>query len=144
MQEVAPIELHLEAEEPVRSAAQQLRLPMEQLKQGLLRRKVVTGRDAWAAEGWDREATPSAGILDISGFESFMTNSLEQLLINLSNEELQLQFNEATRQHQFWQGSQLQRAGAVGEYEDNSDVVALIDGRGGVLEMMDEAGAREL
>ena len=40
-------ELHLEAEEPLRAAAEQLHLPMEQLKQGLLRRKVVTGREAW-------------------------------------------------------------------------------------------------
>lgn len=29
---------------------------------------------------------------------------------------------------------------STARYEDNSDVVALIDGRGGVLDMLDEAG----
>ncbi|CAJ1452776.1 unnamed protein product, partial [Effrenium voratum] len=78
------------------------------------------------------------GVLDISGFESFGTNSLEQLLINLSNEELQQQFNEAVFKSEI--EDCLKEGIDLGEirYEDNSDVVALLDGKGGVLDILDE------
>jgi len=79
------------------------------------------------------------GVLDISGFESFQRNSLEQLLINLSNEHLQLQFNDDVFR------AELEDCAKEGicltepiNYADNADCVALIDSRGGILDMLDE------
>jgi len=94
----------------------------------------VESRDAAAT---DRDRL--LGILDISGFESFEVNSLEQLLINLSNEHLQMQFND----HVF--RSELEDCAKEGVtlgqdivFADNADVVALLDGRAGVLDILDE------
>merc|ERR1712232_1472606 len=79
------------------------------------------------------------GILDIAGFESFETNSLEQLLINLSNEHLQQHFNS------FIFKSELEDYAKEGivltdsvDFKDNSDCLALIDSKGGLLDMLDE------
>jgi len=79
------------------------------------------------------------GILDIFGFESFKTNSFEQLCINFANEMLQQQFNaDVFRQQQKeyeaegvpWQSI---------EYQDNEPTLELIRGkRTGILSLLDE------
>ncbi|CAK9016123.1 unnamed protein product [Durusdinium trenchii] len=79
------------------------------------------------------------GVLDIAGFESFERNSLEQLFINLSNEILQSHFN----QHFF--RMELKEYEAEGievgidiKYQDNSDIVSLINAKGGILSLLDD------
>ncbi|MEW5317854.1 MAG: hypothetical protein WDW38_009118 [Sanguina aurantia] len=92
----------------------------------------------------EREPGPAAseamtiGLLDIYGFESFAVNDLEQLCINLANEKLQQHFN----QHVFkWEQAEYQREGvdwAYIDFEDNQDVLDLLEGRMGLLELLDE------
>ncbi|CAD7939295.1 unnamed protein product, partial [Amoebophrya sp. A120] len=79
------------------------------------------------------------GILDIAGFESFASNSLEQLFINLSNETLQQYFNDYVFK------SELQDYAAEGvkvdlrlEFFDNLDILELIQGKQGILDCLDE------
>lgn len=76
------------------------------------------------------------GILDIYGFESFETNSLEQLCINLANETLQQSFNE----HVFKEEQKIYIDEGIDwrhvDFHDNLDVIELM---GQVFGILDEA-----
>jgi myosin V len=78
------------------------------------------------------------GMLDIFGFESFVTNRFEQLCINYANEKLQQKFTEdvfqAVQKEYEAEGVEL----AEITYDDNTDVLDLIEGRGGLLAMLNE------
>jgi len=79
------------------------------------------------------------GVLDIAGFESFEENSLEQLFINLSNEELQNYFNDHVFKQELYD---CEEEGVLQEatlsFEDNGDILELLCGRGGILPLLDE------
>ena len=81
----------------------------------------------------------SIGVLDIFGFESFESNSLEQLCINYCNEALQQQFNRFvfTLEQQEYQKEGIDWSFI--EFPDNQDVLDLIDNRrDGILSILDE------
>ncbi|KOO25227.1 myosin-like protein [Chrysochromulina tobinii] len=97
----------------------------------------TTSQDASAA------SAPFIGLLDIFGFESFATNSLEQLLINFANEKLQATFNL----HVFAAEQELYVAEGIAwravAWPDNAGCIALIahKERGvapGLLHLLDE------
>jgi myosin-5 len=78
------------------------------------------------------------GMLDIFGFESFVRNRFEQLCINYANEKLQQKFTEdvfrAVQLEYEAEGIEL----AEITYDDNTDVLDLIEGRTGLLAMLNE------
>ena len=88
------------------------------------------------ATGADVAAT--IGVLDIFGFESFGTNSLEQLLINFANEKLQQQFT--------WYVFKLEQQEYKKEgitwnpvdFKDNQPILDVIEGQGSLLALLDE------
>jgi len=79
------------------------------------------------------------GILDIFGFESFQTNSFEQLCINYANEVLQSQFNadvfkQQQREYES-EGIPWQHV----EYQDNAPMLEMLGAkRVGVFAILDE------
>ena len=78
-------------------------------------------------------------ILDIFGFESFETNSFEQLCINYCNEALQQQFNKfifKSEQHEYEQEN---IAWSFISFPDNQDVLDLIEKKHyGIFSVLDE------
>ena len=82
------------------------------------------------------------GMLDIFGFESFVVNRFEQLCINYANEKLQQKFTEdifrSVQKEYEAEGIAL----AEISYDDNTDVLDLIEGRSGLLALLNEECVR--
>jgi len=78
------------------------------------------------------------GLLDIFGFESFPLNGFEQMCINYCNEKLQQKFTEdifqSVLEEYKYEGISLNDI----TYDDNSDVLDLIENRTGLLAMLNE------
>lgn len=78
------------------------------------------------------------GVLDIFGFEDFVQNGFEQFCINYANEKLQQKFttdvfktveDEYVREGLQWDHIQ---------YQDNKDIVDVIDGKLGIIALMND------
>jgi len=90
--------------------------------------------------GQDPNSKMLIGVLDIYGFESFKTNSFEQLCINLTNEKLQQHFN----QHVFKMEQEEYKREEIDwsyiDFVDNQDILDLIEKKpGGIIALLDEA-----
>jgi myosin-5 len=82
------------------------------------------------------------GLLDIFGFESFVRNRYEQLCINYCNEKLQAKFTEdifrSVQEEYEKEGIPLDEI----TYDDNTDVLTLIESKTGLLAMLNEECVR--
>lgn len=78
------------------------------------------------------------GLLDIFGFETFQKNHFEQMCINHANEKLQHKFIEdvfsSVRDEYSYEGIPLQEI----VYQDNIDILTCIEGRLGLIDILDE------
>lgn len=87
---------------------------------------------------WHRPAA-IIGVLDIFGFESFATNSFEQLCINYCNEALQQQFNAFVLKNEQAEYEKEGIEWSFIEFPENQDVIDLIDKRGSsILSLLDD------
>lgn len=81
----------------------------------------------------------SIGILDIFGFECFDLNSLEQMLINLANEQLQFFFNEHIFQMELSEYAKEGIDGSTITYEDNKPLLEMMLSKPlGLISILDE------
>eukprot|EP00594_Rhizosolenia_setigera_P000022 CAMPEP_0178941548 /NCGR_PEP_ID=MMETSP0789-20121207/1467_1 /TAXON_ID=3005 /ORGANISM="Rhizosolenia setigera, Strain CCMP 1694" /LENGTH=1365 /DNA_ID=CAMNT_0020620793 /DNA_START=92 /DNA_END=4192 /DNA_ORIENTATION=+ len=94
------------------------------------------------ADAKDVEEFGLIGLLDIFGFESFKINRFEQLCINYANEKLQQKytidiFRSVQEEYEF-EGIQLEDV----TFSDNVDVLKLVEGRMGLISVLNEECVR--
>ena len=108
---------------------------------------VRTINDATCAErNYDRSLKEGEcsliGLLDIFGFESFKVNRFEQLCINYANEKLQQKFTldifRSVQEEYEYEGIEVEEI----EYPDNTAVLELIEGRMGLIAVLNEECVR--
>ena len=93
---------------------------------------------ATSADGRSDQRYGTIGLLDIFGFEIFPQNRFEQLCINFANEKLQQKFNQ-----DIFKNVQTEYAAeGIGlneiTFDDNTDVLDLIEGKSGLLNLLNE------
>ncbi|KAG6509002.1 hypothetical protein ZIOFF_034385 [Zingiber officinale] len=77
--------------------------------------------------GQDPNSKSLIGVLDIYGFESFKSNSFEQLCINYTNEKLQQHFNQHVFKMEQEEYTKEEINWSYIEFVDNQDVLDLIE-----------------
>ncbi|CAO3608268.1 unnamed protein product [Mucor hiemalis] len=78
------------------------------------------------------------GVLDIYGFEHFKKNSFEQFCINYANEKLQQQFNQHVFKLEQEEYVREKINWTFIEFSDNQKCIELIEGKLGILSLLDE------
>ncbi|KAI5481722.1 class V myosin [Pseudohyphozyma bogoriensis] len=78
------------------------------------------------------------GVLDIYGFEHFKKNSFEQFCINYANEKLQQEFNAHVFKLEQEEYVREQIKWSFIDYSDNQPTIDLIEGKLGILSLLDE------
>ncbi|KAJ8295745.1 Myosin-2A [Rhodotorula toruloides] len=78
------------------------------------------------------------GVLDIYGFEHFKKNSFEQFCINYANEKLQQEFNAHVFKLEQEEYMREQINWTFIDFADNQPTIDLIEGKLGVLSLLDE------
>lgn len=81
---------------------------------------------------------PFIGILDIYGFESFVTNSFEQFCINYANEKLQEHFNTSIFKHEQQDYIKEGIGWSFIGFQDNTPCLNMIESKTGIVALLSE------
>jgi len=102
----------------------------------------VTCAEANYKDAADVDEYGLIGLLDIFGFESFEVNRFEQLCINYTNEKLQQKYTQdifrSVQDEYSHEGIEL---GEI-SFEDNAEVLRLIEGKIGIISVLNEECVR--